>query len=196
MTEQLRNITYKGQKIDDFESFDRIPDYLKDFLSRQNGLIALDGGFHIRGCVLTPKWHSLGYAWFGELKLSNLFDNLTPNDIPIAQDCFGYQYLIRDNQIIRLLTETGDLEFLETDFYRFIELVKADPIGILNVENIDRFDLKPGQLLSVIPPFCIKSDSDRLIKPIDSEERIRFLSSLSRQISNLPDGTNIEIETK
>jgi hypothetical protein len=196
MTEYLQNITYTGQKIDDFESFGRLPDYLKDFLSRQNGLIAFDGGFHIRGCVLTPKWHSLGYAWDGELKLSALFDNLTPNDIPIAQDCFGDQYLIRDNQIIRLLTETGDLEFLETDFYKFIELVEADPIGILNVVDIDRFDLKPGQLLSVIPPFCIKSKSDRSIKPVDSDERIRFLSSFSRQISNLPDGTNIKIETE
>jgi len=196
MTTQLQNITYSGQKIDDFDTFDILPDYLKDFYSHQNGLIAYHGGLHIRGCVLIPKWHSLGYLWLGELKISDLFDCITPNDIPIAQDCFGDQYLIRDNQIIRLLAETGDLELLGMDFNDFIKQVGANPIETLNVENVDRFDLHPGQLLSVIPPFCIKSDSERLIKPIDSEERLRFLSYLSGQIRNLPDGSAIEFETE
>lgn len=196
MTNPLLSTTYIGQNINDLICYDKLPDYLKDFLSRQNGFIALEGGFHVRGCVLAPEWHSLGDAWFGGLKLSDLFDHLTPNDIPIAQDGFGDQYLIRDGQIIRLLSETGELEFLEIDFHTFLELVQTDPVGVLNVENMGRFGLKPGQLLSVIPPFCINTDSDRSIKPIDAEERIRFLSAFSRQIGHLPDGTKVKIETE
>lgn len=75
-----------------------------------------------------------------------------------------------------------------------MELVKADPIGFLNIENIDQFDLIPGQLLSVFPPFCINSDSDISIKPIDYLDRILFLSNLSQQVKKFPDGTNLEIE--
>jgi len=192
----FQNIIYRGKEIDDKNTFEILPDYLRDFLSRQNGFVMINGGLHFRGCVLTPKWHSLGYVWFGELKLSDLFDCLTKNDIPIAQDCFGDQYLIRDNKIIKLLAESGDLEFLEIDFDKFIENLKADPVRTLNVENVDKFDLKPGKLLSVIPPFCIKSDSERSFKQIDAEERIRFLSNLSRQIRNLPDGTSIKFKVE
>lgn len=192
----LSNISYTGQEIDDYQSFARLPDYLKDFLSCQNGFIAFNGGFHVRGCVLTPKWHSLGDAWYGDLKLSDLFVNLTTDDIPIAQDCFGDQYLIRNDEVIRLLSETGELEYLKTDFHNFMDLIADDPFGVLNIDGIERFDLKPGQLLSVFPPFCINTNSEYSIKPIDSYDRIRFLSHLSRQISNLPDGTDVKMVVK
>ena len=194
MIERLQNTIYTGQKIDDFQCFHKLPDYLKDFYTNQNGCIVLNGGFHIRGCVLNPQWHSLGNVWFGSLKLSDLFDSLSPNDIPIAQDCFGDQYLIREDKVIKLSAESGDIEFFEKDLFEFLELVKADPIEILNFENIDQFDLKPGQLLSVFPPFCINSDSDISIKPIDYLDRILFLSNLSQQVKKFPDGTNLEIE--
>jgi hypothetical protein len=192
----MQNISYIGKAIEDKDTFDILPVYLKDYYCQQNGLIAFHGGLHIRGCVLKPYWHSLGYSWFGEMKLSNLFDCLTINDIPFAQDCFGNQYLIRENQIIRLLAETSELEFLHIDFKSFIERANSNPEEFLNIEKIERFDLKPGQLLNVTPPFCLKSEAERSFKPIDSEERIRFLSYFSRQISNLPNGTNITIETK
>ncbi len=194
MNTQLQNTTYTGQKIDDFQCFNRLPDYLKNFYTNQNGFVALNGGFHIRGCVINPQWHSLGNVWLGDLKLSDLFDSLSPNDIPIAQDCFGDQYLIREEKVIKLLAETDDIVFLEKDFFEFLELVKANPIGFLNIENIDQFELKPGQLLSVFPPFCINSESEISMKPIDFVDRILFLSYISKQIKNFPDGTNIEIE--
>ena len=193
MIEGFQNTTYTGQKIDDFQCFNKLPDYLKDFFTNQNGFVALNGGFHIRGCVINPKWHSLGNVWFGDLNLPDLFDSLSPKDIPIAQDCFGDQYLIREDKVIKLSAETDDIVFLEKDFFEFLELVKADPIGFLNIENIDQFELKPGQLLSVFPPFCIKSESDISIKPIDLVDRILFLSNLSQHVKKLPDGTNIEI---
>jgi len=191
----LKNIIYIGKEIEDKDTFDILPDYLKDYYTRQNGLIAYHGGLHIRGCVLTPKWHSLGYVWFGALKLSDLFDCLTPNDIPFAQDCYGDQFLIRDNKIMRLLSETSDLEFLDIDFNNFIKKVKEDPKGFLKIGNTDKFALKPGQLVNVIPPFCINIDTERSFKLIDSEEQIRFLSYFSKQINKLPDGTIIKIET-
>ena len=99
-----------------------------------------------------------------------------------------------EEKVIKLLAETDDIVFLEKDFFEFLELVKANPIGFLNIENIDQFELKPGQLLSVFPPFCINSESEISMKPIDFVDRILFLSYISKQIKNFPDGTNIEIE--
>jgi hypothetical protein len=194
MLEELQNTTYMGQEIDDTECFSRVPDYLKEFFIHQNGFIAFEGGFHICGCVLNPKWHSLGCFWYGELKLSNLFDSILPNDIPIGQDCFGDQYLIRENKIIKLLAESGDILFIGIGFNDFLKILLADPKGFLNIENIGHFKMKPGQLLSVFPPFCINSKSEISIKPIDLVDRILFLSYLSKQIKKFPDGTNLEIE--
>ena len=85
MTQQLQNITYSGQKIDDIDTFDILPDFLKDFYLSQNGFVAFNGGFHFRGCVKTPKWHSIKEIWFGDIKLSRLFASVDINDIPFAQ---------------------------------------------------------------------------------------------------------------
>lgn len=196
MRSEFNDITYIGQEIDDFNTLEILPEYLRHFFANQNGLIAYHGGFHIRGCVINPLWHSLGYVWFGDLNLSNLFDCISQNDIPIAQDCFGDQYLIRDNSIIRLSAEIGDLEFLNLHFHDFLKKVQVDPISMLNIENIEQFKLKNGQLLSVFPPFSINTESTQMIRPIDFEQRIRYLSQLSKKINKLPDSTEIEFVIK
>lgn len=193
MTVQLQHITYTGLKIDDLDTYDILPDYLKVFFLQQNGLIAFHGGFHIRGCVLTPDWHSLRKVWFGDLKLSGLFDLVSPDDIPIAQDCFGDQYLLRGNEVVRLMSETGDLQFLKIGFNDFLVQVSTDPAETLFIPNINHFNLQQGQLLDVFPPFCINTGAEHSIKPIPFEERLHYLSNLSRQINNLPDGTIVEI---
>ena len=59
MTKQFKDITYLGSEIDDLDTYNLLPDYLKDFYLNNNGLIAYNGGLHIRGCVNFPEWHSL-----------------------------------------------------------------------------------------------------------------------------------------
>lgn len=190
----LRDTIYIGGEIDDQETYDIIPEFLRAFYKEHNGFIAYKGGLHVRGCVLSPSWHSLGYVWHGSSKLADLFECVKPDDIPFAQDCFGDQYLIRENEIIRLLSETADLEFLEVDFNGFIKRAMENPADYLNIGNLDALNIQPGLLLSVVPPFCFKSESERSFKLTDAEERIRFLSDLSKQIKDLPDGTGIQMK--
>jgi hypothetical protein len=196
MATYFSNITYFGQNIDDQDTFDILPQYLKEFMTQSNGLIAFSGGIHFRGCVRTPEWHSLYHFWFGSYKLSDLFDEIDINDIPIAQDCFGDQFLIRKGHIIKLLSETGEVVSLETDFNGFIKQIISDPIRTLNIESIEDFNLQPGQLLSAFPPFCIKTDTKRSIVSIKAEDRIVFLSDLSKQLRNLSEGAEIRFEVR
>ena len=196
MTEHLQNMKYTGQKIDDFDTFDILPDYLKDFYLNQNGFIAFNGGFHFRGCVEFPKWHSLKNVLFGDMKLSSLFDSVEINDIPFGQDCFGDQYLIRNNNIWRLSAETDEIENLGLDFQEFLKQIYCNPIEFLNIENIDNLTLNPGQLINVVPPFCIEAENGYSFKPIDTEEQILYLSNFSKQIKDLPNDTIIEFKTR
>jgi len=196
MIQHLQNIIYSGQKIDDFDTFDILPDYLKDFFLVQNGFIAFKGGLHIRGCVKTPSWHSINESWFGDIKLSGLFDSIDINDIPIGQDCFGDQFVIRHNSVWHLFAEIDEIVDLGLNFNEFIEQIYNSPKEFLNIDLIDNINLKPGQLINVVPPFCIKADKGYSFKPIGTESQIKYLSFLSKQIKNLPNGTTIDFEIK
>jgi hypothetical protein len=55
--------------------------------------------------------------------------------------------------------------------------------------------LKPGELLSVYPPFCTKESAAGVsLKAISASDRIGFLADFAKQISQLPEGTKVEIK--
>ena len=190
----LEDITYTGEKIDDFEMLERLPTELKDFYLQINGLIAFSGGFHFRGCVKEPAWHSLSEFWVGAHKLTDQFKSLEPTDIPFGQDCFGDQYLLRNKQVILLSSETDEIEHLEIEFSEFLEELQEDPYEFLNIDNVESFELAPGELLNVYPPFCVTHEGEYTIKKVPVLERIRFLSALAAEIKNLPNGAQLKIK--
>lgn len=99
--------SYIGPEIDDTELLTRLPAELSSALRSNNGFIAAGGGFHARGACLSPAWHSIRAAWEGEFALHRLFPAVKESDIPIAENCFGDQYLLREMQVVRLQGEDG-----------------------------------------------------------------------------------------
>ncbi|MFW5886727.1 MAG: hypothetical protein ACOCUL_03115 [Bacteroidota bacterium] len=55
MTQRLSNITYLGDKIDDFDLFENLPDYLKDFYSVTNGFVAFNGDYTFVVAIYLPN---------------------------------------------------------------------------------------------------------------------------------------------
>jgi hypothetical protein len=190
--------SYCGPPIDDLRTLDKLPDDLAKALKTENGFIAVEGGFHVRGASLNPEWHSLRAAWEGEFALYQLYPTVRNNDIPWAEDCFGDQYLIRDGLVVRLSGETGEIEETHSTWSDFLSLSEEDPIEFLNLSHLERFRneggvLLPGQLLSVYPPFVTTEGGHPSLKPIPALERRAALADLARQISNIPDGQRIKI---
>jgi hypothetical protein len=176
----FNNISYSGPEIDDFETFVLLPDYLKDFFLKKNGFIIRTGFFHIRGCVKEPKWHSLKEIWLGENKLSDLFQSINKNDIPIAQNCLGDQFFLRHNIIHLLKSEYDEIENLRIDFHQFIkEMFELAPED-LDVKKMQNIILEPGQLINADPPLVFKSPIGYSFKAIDAIEQIKNLSKLSK----------------
>ena len=194
---ELTNVTYQGGAISDLETFARLPEYLKGVLSSLNGFIQFGGGLHVRGAVKSPKWHSIGEVWGGELALSKLYASVLESDVPFAQDCVGDQFLLRDGEVWRLSGECGDIENLELDLVSFLEAAMAAPIDFLGMQPLIRLQhegtsLEAGQLIHAYPPFCTNEAANGVsLRAIPALELIGFHADFARQLP--PDGEQVRV---
>ena len=192
-------LSYVGPSLDDIEILPRLPVAYTQLLATQNGFIAFAGGLHVRGAVIEPRWHSIRAALDGLDAVHRLFDALRPADVPFAQNVLGDQYILRDDRVCRLDAELGTIEPLQLDLEGFLGAATADPIGFLRLQPLINFQelggaLEPGQLLSVYPPFLIRTDSaKRSYAAVPASQLIRSLAEFVRETRSLPDGTRVTI---
>ncbi|NND33315.1 MAG: hypothetical protein HKN76_12055 [Saprospiraceae bacterium] len=174
---EFKGTIYAGEKIRDHDTYSLLPADLQSLMQDLNGIIAYQGGLHIRGCVNDPDWHSIHYVWKGEFALHKIFSNLRPSDVPFAQDCLGDQYILRVGTVWHLMAETGELEDLELELFDFLEEVITDPVDFLSLEPLlvyleEGNTLEPGFLLRPNPPFAIEAENYKLEK-VRIEERLK-----------------------
>jgi hypothetical protein len=188
-------ITWRGDSIDDVEILCELPASLNRILADSNGFILHEGAVHVRGASLSPEWHSIRAAWKGEHAFYKLYEGVRPSDIPFAQDLFGDQFLIRDNAVLRLLAETGDVELLTDSIEEFFRRLSVDVEHFLNVGLTQA--LQPGELLLAYPPFvCRESGLAASLKVVRADGVIRFHADFARQIRDVPDGGQVEFRIK
>jgi hypothetical protein len=189
---RLDGVTWNGPKIDDRELLRELPEALRDLLDWQNGFVLHGGALHVRGASTNPEWHSLRLAWQGEHALHKLYGTVLPDDIPFAQDVFGDQFLLRDEVVMRLFAETGEVEKMAEDLDEFLAAVNIDLEGYLNVQP---GQLEPGQLLLAYPPFCFEEASGKVdLSPLPAAEVIRFHAQVAAQLKDVPEGAKIEFK--
>ena len=188
---ELKGIIYKGEEIEDQESFDALPEELQAFYSQFNGLIAYQGGLHIRGCVDRSHWNSLGRYWTGENALYKSYSALSEYDIPFGQDCLGDQFFLRDSSVWVLNCETATVEDLELDFEDFMTEVIEDPVDFLSLEPLLHFldggnELKEGQILHCVPALTVDvpDDTEYSVTAMDIDERLKWLHDFSIKYQN------------
>lgn len=194
---KLLGVTYKNTEIDDQDTYTKLPPILQQFLKEVNGIIAYKGGLHFRGACKAPSWHSINEVWTGKHAFWKFYPDILDIDIPFAEDCMGDQYLLRNNKVIKLYAETGEVEFLNLEFVEFLNEIEKDPVNFLGMHPLIQFEmdggkLEPGQLLHAYPPFCMKQAIDVVIKSIPAEEQLEFLAKLSRQMRSMEDGDQVQ----
>jgi hypothetical protein len=186
--------TYVGSEITDAEILDKVPEVYRRLLNQANGFILFDGGLHVRGAVLAPEWHSLRKVWLGDFTLYKLFPAIGESDVPFAQDCLGGQFLLRGDTVHKLDAEIGEIESLRMDLETFLNRAQENPVEFLSLQSLLQFmsedgELKPGQLLSVYPPFITKESANGVsLKAISMFDRIGFLADFARQVANISKG--------
>lgn len=179
---EFKGVTFRCEEAVDRSLFERLPEDLQDFYENVNGLIAYNGGLHIRSCTDTTEWHSLGLYWNGEEALSKTYTNLLESDIPFAQDCVGDQYFLREDGIWLLSAETGEVMDMEVDLDEFLENAIEDPVEYLAMEPLvhllDRDgELSLGELIHVVPGLSLDlpEDTPYHIDSLPVKERITWL---------------------
>ncbi|NLS94680.1 MAG: SMI1/KNR4 family protein [Planctomycetaceae bacterium] len=190
---KISGITATGPAVDDRAFLSSLPAALQEVLADSNGFIILQGALHVRGVCSEPEWHSLRHAWHGDKAFHKLYDAVTPDDIPFAQDCVGDQFLLRDGHVVRLLAETGEIEGVAVDLQEFFAKVDENPVDFPS--SAPDHPLQPGQLLHAYPPFCVKASASAYsLKACPAHKVILFHADFARQIAHVPEGGQIEIE--
>jgi hypothetical protein len=177
-------VTFVGPAIDDPATLEALPEDLRTLLVEVNGFVAFGGGLHVRGASLEPAWHALRHARF-----AGAYPCVLASDVAFAQDAVGDQWLLRDGEVLRLHAEFGRVEPLGIDLDEFLARAETDPVETLGLHPLLRFKtdggaLSPGELLSVIPPFCFKQSACGVdLSAVPAWERLAFLAELARGVS-------------
>lgn len=143
--------------------------------------------------------HSLRKAWFGDPALHQLFPAIKDTDVPFAQDCLGDQFVLRNDFVHKLDAEIGELENLGMDLAAFLDCARENPVEFLSLQPLQQFQLeggglKPGQLLSVSPPFIFEESAKTIsLRAISMSDRIGFLADFASQVAGLAKGTKVRI---
>ncbi len=196
----LQGVTYQGPKLETPEPLAGLPDDLFEILWQVNGFVAYAGGLHVRGVVSQPEWHSLDYYRSGEMALHKLFSAIDERDIPFGQDYLGNQFLLRQDLVWKLRADTGEIRSMGVDLPHFLEEARKDPIEYLGLQLLARYSevvgmLEPGQLVHTIPPLCMSRDHGKLaLKPAPASNAISFLAHFARQIEDVPEGTEVNLQ--
>jgi hypothetical protein len=197
---ELPHLVYSGPPADDADMLVRVPPPLAAMLRERNGVVGFGGGLHVRGACREPAWHSLRHAWEGADALHQLFEEVRPGDLPLAEDAFGDQFLLREGKVLRLSGELGEMAPAADGLEEFFGRVLADPGRMLDYAPLLAFlagggELRPGQLLAAYPPFVLSAEGARRdIRAVDALERRRALADLARRLHGLPEGTEVRFE--
>jgi hypothetical protein len=198
--ETLPGRTFTGPPIDDAELIAELPSELAGELGHVNGVVAFDGGLHVRGVCWAPAWHSLRRAWTGEGAFHHAYTSLTPEDVPFAEDCLGDQFVLRDGRVWRLLAETDELQPLDEDLGGFLAAVAAGPVELLGLQPLLQFHrrggaLAPGQLLQAYPPFATSEAADGVsLRAVAADEQHAFLAAFAKAVRDTDDGGQVNIQ--
>ncbi len=198
---KLEHITYQGEGKANFDSLDfEIPRDLKSLLNQINGFIQYHGGLHIRGVCQSPDWHSINEVMNGKFAFYKNYAGIIETDIMFAQDCMGDQYFIRKNIIYKLYSESGDIEFKDDSFNKFMKRSIEDPIDYLELQPLLQFqndgnNLSPGQVLHATPPFCTQEAENGVhLGAVPISEALLLLPEMAKVISTLSDGEKFDIK--
>lgn len=191
---KITGVTWSGPDIDDPELIDRLPPLLGRILRQANGIILHSGALHLFGACHAPDWHSLRHRWEGDHSLAKLYPEVRVTDVPFAEDQLGDQFLFRDERIIRLNAETGEISDKESSLELFLERAFANPEEYLNVSLSHRMD--PGQLLFAWPPFFLEGSNNAKLQACPAGKVLQFHADIARQITSVPDGEKVQFVWK
>jgi hypothetical protein len=172
---------------------------LRALLAARNGFYAFESALHVfplgraAGVMDLETWNS-DALWRGE------YGDQTEGCLFFAEDVFGCQFCLRDEQVFTFDPETGELQEMAADLEDWAGQLLADyevltghPLA--HAWQSQRGPLPPGKrLVPGIPFVCGGEFELNNLLLLDAVKGMHVRANLARQIRDLPDGARIEFK--
>lgn len=181
----------------DFDRHGLLAEELLELLRQRNGFYAFESALHIFPAapfereITLGRWNSYG-LWrhnYGSLAEDMLF---------FAEDVFGNQFCLHDDQVCFFDAETGKLDAIGRHISEWVEKVLSEfevwtGYPLAHAWQVKQGCLPVGYRLMPKVPFVLGGDyALENLCAISSVSGMKTRGNLARQIKELPDGAAVE----
>jgi len=183
------------------EPFDLPVPGLVDLLDRHEGFYAFGRSLHVFGRVREPRFHSI-FLWNDRDGWISEYGDLADDLLLFAENAFGDQFAFNGERIVHFLAETGQQTDLAGDVEEWLSILLADPNRYLESDGIAEWTKQRGLIpmgKHIVPaiPFVLSTNMDNRDNKLslaDPFKSMSFKGTIARQIKDLPDGAQIQID--
>ncbi|MDM3863058.1 MAG: SMI1/KNR4 family protein [Aphanizomenon gracile PMC644.10] len=171
---------------------------LYSFLSKKNGFLAFESALHVfpannlNGVMNLETWNS-DELWRKD------YGALAENCLFFAEDIFGGQFCIFNNEIYSFDPETGNKEVVADNIEQWAKLILEDYNVLTGFPLAHQWQQEHGilpinkRLLPKIPFVAGGRFTVDNLYSVDSVKGMKVRADIAQQIHNLPDGTKITV---
>lgn len=172
---------------------------LESLLSQKNGFYAFESALHLFPSgpsegINIEQWNSK------DLWISSYGDLLADNCVFFAEDIFGCQFCIYQDEVHSFDIETGELEFMASSIEEWAAIILEDYNMWTGYSLAHDWQVKHGRipintrLMPKVPFVCGGEFITENLSLIDAVSGMKSRANLAVQLINLEDGQQIEFK--
>ncbi len=177
----------------------KLAEGLAELLARRNGFYAFEGALHVRPSTVAPNEYSVA-AWNDAALWRSTYDGLTDGCVFFAEDAFGGQFAVVDDDVVTFDPETGDREAIARSIDGWAQLVLDDyefltGHPLMHDWQVQNGALPIGHRLVPRKPFVLGGEYEAAnLVGMDAVDAMRYRGEIAVQIRDLPDGAQLQIK--
>lgn len=174
-----------------------LADDLLRMLHQRNGFYALEGALHVFPAHSSQEEIGLD-DWNEDTLWRNDYKGSADGCLFFAEDVFGGQFCIKNNQIYTFDPETGALDYLADDIEGWVEAIISDYEVLTGYPLAHQWQKQNGQLpvkKRLLPKVPFVAGGEFMLDNLylaEAVEGMRFRADIANQIKDLPDGAQIK----
>lgn len=174
-------------------------DELLALLRERNGFYAFESALHVFPATTKAGLMDLE-QWNSDELWRSTYGAMVDRCVFFAEDVFGCPFAIRDDKVLSMDPENGELEEIGDDLESFASHILADfevatgqPLA--HEWQTMRGPLAPGRRLFPGIPFVLDGPYEvENLRDVDAAQAMRFRGKLAVQLKNVPPGAKVEFK--
>lgn len=166
-------------------------------LCRRNGFYAFESALHVFPAHSSQREIGLD-DWNGNALWRGSYGELADGCLFFAEDIFGVQFCIKDNQVNTFDPETGALGYLSDGIEGWANAIISNYEVLTGYPLAHQWQKRNGQIPSkkrLLPKIPFVTGGEFALDNLylaDAVEGMKFRAYIANRIKDMPDGTRIE----